>query len=116
MSRKKVVTGEIRQCKECGVDYPLGKFRRWSCDPCQSIKTKASKYKISFEEAKTMTEQTHCDLCKEEIIVKSCIDHDHVTGKVRGVLCPNCNNGLGMFKDSQVLLYTAADYLKRNQL
>lgn len=43
------------------------------------------------------------------------VDHDHVTGKVRGLLCNNCNRGLGYLADDPVLMLKAAEYVKRNR-
>lgn len=43
-----------------------------------------------------------------------CVDHDHETGKVRGLLCGFCNNGIGHFKDSSAIAQVAANYLKTN--
>jgi hypothetical protein len=39
------------------------------------------------------------------------IDHDHSTGKVRAMLCDNCNKGIGMFMDDPQLLSAAAQYV-----
>lgn len=41
------------------------------------------------------------------------VDHNHLTGKIRGLLCNQCNRALGMFKDSPILLQKALDYLKK---
>lgn len=49
---------------------------------------------------------------RRDRVRKLAIDHDHATGKVRGLLCSSCNNGLGRFKDSPELLKKAVEYLE----
>jgi hypothetical protein len=42
------------------------------------------------------------------------VDHDHNTGKIRGLLCLQCNHGIGRFKDNVSLLLKAIEYLSKN--
>lgn len=52
-----------------------------------------------------------CRVCRENPATQ--VDHDHATGRVRGILCLNCNAGMGAFGDSVHRMYSALDYLKR---
>lgn len=52
-----------------------------------------------------------CAICKKES-KRWHIDHCHTTGRIRGVLCPLCNKGLGHFKDDPAALLAAIKYLK----
>jgi hypothetical protein len=56
-----------------------------------------------------------CGVFERELDRILCIDHDHKTGKLRGLLCHNCNAGIGLFNDDPSLCYQARMYLKRHK-
>lgn len=76
-------------------------------------------YGITMEERdKLIAKQGgRCAICQvkfgEDKLTKPHIDHDHHSKRIRGILCTNCNVGLGMFRDDTRLLTKAKDYLSR---
>ena len=53
-----------------------------------------------------------CAICNTHYDYHLHVDHDHSTGDIRGLLCKDCNLGLGHFKDDSGRLYNAMKYLK----
>lgn len=82
----------------------------------RQLEFKLKKYGINESEYNNLLKKQNsvCAIClKEEFgkITKLSIDHDHETGKVRGLLCRRCNTGIGMFMDNPYLLEKAVKYL-----
>ena len=84
-------------------------------------KTLKSDFGIGIREYEAMIIEQNgtCAICKKIETTKRhgkdvalSVDHDHETGAVRGLLCVNCNNGLGQFKDKPEILEQAAAYLR----
>ncbi len=60
-----------------------------------------------------------CEICgthESKLKRKLSVDHDHDTGKVRGLLCTKCNMGMGYFNDKIVHMMLALDYLKNRTI
>lgn len=84
-------------------------------------------YGITIDQYEQMLthQDNRCHICKSENSLRDWkdgrvqrislfVDHCHVTGKVRGLLCNKCNIGLAMFNDSTDLLVSAISYIKEN--
>jgi hypothetical protein len=76
-------------------------------------------YSISEEEYFNMysSQEGKCAICSLEILAKNRsthIDHNHTTGKVRGLLCHHCNTALGLFKENTKTLEAAMQYLNND--
>lgn len=62
-------------------------------------------------------QESRCAICRTPFSLfkrRPCVDHCHSTGKVRGLLCHQCNSGLGMIRDDFELLGQALRYLKEH--
>lgn len=121
-----------KPCARCGAELTDRRARSIYCSPeCKKLTMgdryrarfpgyqRRVKYGLSDERYDEMlAEQAHrCAICRTDksvgISEKLHVDHDHGTGRVRGLLCNACNNGLGRFRDDPALLRAAADYLER---
>jgi len=98
------------------------KLRTWHRDWMKSNRSKIRAYQmqkdygLSIEQfdALLTSQSGKCAICKRLFInLRNEIDHDHVTGLVRGILCQKCNTLLGMSNDSPEILLNAVSYLRR---
>lgn len=74
------------------------------------------KYGLSLEDfdALLAAQGGRCAICPRVLTVRqACVDHDHTTQAVRGILCQTCNTVLGQMDDSPNLLRRAALYLEQ---
>jgi hypothetical protein len=74
------------------------------------------KYDLTRREviAMLVMQDGFCDLCGGELTGKWDIDHNHLTGRIRGILHPGCNRGLGQLGDRITRLKQAIEYLQRH--
>lgn len=85
------------------------------CKACMRIKSAESYLKRRHGLSASTRQQIHasqnglCAICRDASAAH--VDHDHDTGHIRGLLCFNCNAGLGQFRDRTELLGAAIDYL-----
>lgn len=107
-------------CRGCGgVVAAARKGNAEYCsNPCKIASRRHQAYGLSLDELTTLLAQhERCAICGMDDWgppgpLGPQVDHDHATGKVRGVLCLNCNNGLGRFGDDPVRLRAAIAYLE----
>ena len=124
----------MKNCNVCGLLLPFEDFnkhptckgkRQPICRLC--VKTKHSytrarkknlkrRYSITEEQYNELFDSQcgKCAICgthQKDLSTKLAVDHIHSTGVIRGLLCYNCNMGLGRFKDSEQLIISALSYL-----
>ncbi|OFV83246.1 MAG: hypothetical protein A2W26_13245 [Acidobacteria bacterium RBG_16_64_8] len=77
------------------------------------------KFGLTPDQYETMLQEQGggCWICgKEPGPRRLAVDHDHKTRQVRGLLCGNCNQGIGRLQDSPALLRRAAEYIERTRI
>jgi len=135
---KRNKSGVGSRCKECRNKYtseslqtPNGKrlrkerFKIYRKTPTGKIIGANQCRKHILKSRYGITLEQYDDMLKDqEYVCKICgtdklggqgrfkVDHDHITGKIRGLLCNLCNRGLGYFKDNIEFLTRAIQYLE----
>lgn len=108
-------------CRECGVveivNYPTQKGCPWRCFNSRRWAPILRKYGLSQEDYEKMYREQDgkCAICKDPHEVLS-VDHHHTSGKVRELLCPQCNLMLGNGRDVAHILLAGADYIQRHSV
>ncbi|GHJ04172.1 endonuclease VII domain-containing protein [Streptomyces olivaceus] len=126
--REKVpVSPGHKHCRGCGEVKPHSEWHRKTsapdglasrCKACKAATDPAGhlrrKYGLTEAQRDEMvaSQAGLCAICLKAPAVQ--VDHCHETGRVRGVLCFNCNSGLGLLRDDPEAMYRAADYLEGN--
>jgi hypothetical protein len=103
-----------KSCTRCGKWDAENAFNGSWCLPCKRVHARLMTYNLSDDEYKTLLEKQDgkCAICG--LVKPLRVDHCHVAGKVRGLLCHGCNVSLGHFKDSIPILEAAIQYLKKS--
>jgi len=100
--KRKDTKGYRRVCKECVKEQAL--LRNFGVD-----------YKWYTQKLEDQNDS--CDICKQplehKVNDKFCVDHNHSTGEVRGLLCSNCNTAIGLLKENLENLDNAKEYLNK---
>jgi hypothetical protein len=114
-----------KPCRECGTLFsPIAPRHLYCTDNCVDIGHQRNwlckNYKMTLEEYQELfrSQNGKCAICEgvgfaitknqRQLIV---IDHCHTSGKIRGLLCHNCNRALGLFQDKVSNLENAIRYL-----
>jgi Recombination endonuclease VII len=122
--RKKQVESSRRYRAAHKAEINERKRRKWATDPeyrarCIATTAKCRRAKLLKRfgmslleyELRLALQNGACAICKKTPRGLLCIDHCHVTGKVRGLLCRKCNSALGFYDDDPKLVQAGADYL-----
>ena len=121
--RKHIVDGGI-ECHDCGLSKPVSEFSANSktfsklssrCRRCQNIRSVARYTGGNISEAKhwfDLRETSCCEVCQSSADLN--VDHSHVTGIIRGILCGNCNRALGLLQEDSARIRSLYAYVEKH--
>lgn len=118
--RRRASDGLDFWCKECNKKS-CNAYNRSNAGQTKARKRNLERYSLSVSAYENLLKGQGfvCAICKHPEtksrksgkVLPLAVDHSHTTGKVRGLLCNNCNRGLGLLGDSRAILSEAVRYL-----
>lgn len=110
-------------CKKCHRVYANKTLKNWRAKNLEKMRPyyHAVDLKRNFNLTKEKYNEMlagqsgSCAICKtgqENLRKRLSVDHNHFNGKIRGLLCNNCNSGIGFFQENSIALKNAAEYLE----
>jgi hypothetical protein len=114
---------KLRKCRICGEDDPENFYpgRASTCKKCHSAIVNGRRQHgdgaaiLRWRTEREAAVDGRCEICGKSDAQNGkllAVDHDHETGKLRGLLCGQCNTVLGLVKDEPAVLLRAAEYLR----
>lgn len=109
----------LKKCPKCGKVLPATMFAPNTeyCRICRRDYDWQYRYGLSPEQYMELycQQEGKCSICGEEPPEGKylCVDHNAVTGEVRGLLCNSCNKGLGLFHEDIEIMQNAIEYLQK---
>ena len=108
----------MRKCRICGSTKIRELKQKSKVIPkCASCRKRTMRYGITDEQLSNFINNPYCEICGKKLDrFNLCIDHNHKTGEVRGILCREHNLMLGYAKDKEQILLNAIKYLCKGNL
>lgn len=123
-----------RVCRGCGNTFEANMFNKCICsNECRRARRNAQtkrlressnvrrrkenireRYGITEDKYDSYFKDAMCGICGTNS-KRLVLDHCHITGTIRGVLCSTCNTGIRHLGDSIEMLYKAIEWLKENK-
>lgn len=110
------VNGRASMCKGCKSEY-MKSYWANEKNPHKSRSYRLQAYGITTADYERMfvEQEGVCAICASAPNGRNlCVDHSHESGKVRQLLCVQCNAGLGQFAENPERMLSAINYLKRH--
>ena len=103
----------MRQRKK-NMQSTLNKERSAARRPASPLASTLKKYGMAVADYHAVFARQGglCPICLQRAEENLCVDHDHSSGSVRGLLCNACNTGIGLFEEREDWLHAAAAYVR----